>query len=999
MVRIQLLFGQDAFVWSVHRSMTMSVAFGPFRLDAVSACLWRGEQLLPLPPKPFAVLAHLVAHAGEVVSKETLLEAVWSETIVSEGVLKTCMGQIRQVLGETARQPRYIATVHRRGYRFIAPVMPVMPASMAAVSSDAPLCPLALSSPARFVARDTELTELHQRWQQVLQGTRQVVFITGEAGIGKTALVDAFVDHLQPPGGVWIGRGQCIGHYGAGEAYLPLFEALGQLGQGPYGARLVDVLHQQAPSWLLHMPGLLPVTAHEALQQRSSGMTGERMLRELADALEVLTTERPLVLILEDLHWSDHATLDWLTFVAHRRGVARLLILATYRPADAVVRHHSVHRVAQELQRHGQAYELPLGYLSEGDVIAYLTQRFGPTPWPGTFICLLYQRTNGNPFFLVTVVDELVRQGILESTASGWTLRSAVDAVDIEVPESIRQLIELQLTPLNQQEQEILAAASVVGNEFSAEAVAAAVGIGTEDLEAQCDALCHRRQFVRPQEITLWPDRTVTTCYRFIHDLYREIVYARIPMSRRVRWHRQIGLRLEAGYGDQARQIAAELAIHFSRGHDPSRAAQYRYQAADNALRRSAYAAAVEHLVQGLDVLRTLPDTPERAHQELPLQIALGQALWLTRGRAAREIERAFARARLLCQQIGETSQFFSVLRGLYAFSIQQAELYRARELAGQLHVLAQDAQDDALLVEAHRASGAALFYLGEFAQARQQVKHCLRLYKPQQHGSHTVRYGFDPRIVGLAYMSWSLWFLGYPVQAQARLQELLTRAQALSHPYSLAVALLAEATLHQFGREPACIEADIQKVIVLSADYGFPHVLAMGMILQGWAMAMQGRGAEGVTQLQEGLTAERVTGEFIRRPYYLFLLAEAYGTVERVEAGLHELAEAFPLVTVTAERWWEAGLYRLQGELLLRRAIPDEKQSEVAFHQALSVAHRQAAKSLELRAATSLARLWQSRNKCQVAYDLLAPIYDGFTEGFETADLQEARTLLDELA
>jgi predicted ATPase/DNA-binding winged helix-turn-helix (wHTH) protein len=979
--------------------MTMSVTFGPFRLDTARACLWRGEQLLPLPPKPFAVLAYLVAHAGEVVSKEALLEAVWPETVVSEGVLKTCMGQIRQVLGETARQPQYIATMHRRGYRFIAPVTPVATAITAAVPSDAPPCPFALSTPARFVARDTELAELHQRWRQVLQGTRQVVFITGEAGIGKTSLIDAFVAHLTLPEAVRVGRGQCIEHYGAGEAYLPLFEALGQLGQGPNGTRLVDVLQQQAPSWLLQMPGLLPVTAYEALQRRSGGMTRERMLRELAEALEVLTMEQPLVLILEDLHWSDHATLDWLTFVAHRRGGARLLILGTYRPAEAVMRDHPIRRVSLELLRHGQAQELPLGYLSEADVIAYITQRFGPLPWPSTLTRLLHQRTNGNPFFLVTVVDELVRQGMLELTANGWTLRGAVDAVAIEVPESIRQLIEYQLMQLDPHVQESLAAASVVGTEFSAAAVAAATGMGIEDIEAQCDTLCHHRQFVQPQESAQWPDHTMTACYRFRHDLYREILYAQLSMSRRIRWHRQIGLRLEAGYGEQARQIAAELAMHFSRGRDPLRAVQYRYQAADNALRRSAYAAAVEHLTQGLDIMTTLPDTPARDRQELPLQIALGQALWLTRGRAAEEIERAFERARMLCQQVGETAPFFAVLRGLHAFSIQQAELHTARELAGQLHVLAQDTNDDALRVEAHRASGAALFYLGEFTQARQQVWQCLRLYNPHQHGSHTVQYGFDPHLVGLAYMFWCLWVLGYPAQAQARLQELLTRAQALSHPYSLAVALLAEATWHQFCRQPSGIEANIQKVITLSADYGFPHIRAMGMILQGWSMAMQGRGVQGVTLITAGLTAEQATGEFIRRPYYLFLLAEAYGEVGQATAGLHELAEALPLVTSTAERWWEAELYRLQGALLLRQAIPDAKQSEIALRQALAVARRQEAKSLELRAATSLARLWQARGARQKAYDVLAPVYGWFTEGFDTADLQEAKGLLEVVA
>src|SRR5215475_9285705 len=275
-------------------------SFGVFRLDAITTCLWRDEQLLPLPPKPLAVLAYLVAHAGLVVTKDELLDAVWPETIVSEGVLKTCLAQIRRVLGETAQAPQYIATVHRRGYRFLTPVtVQALPAPTSAAAAAPFLAsPPLRTPPALLVARHAELAQLHQRWTQALQGTRQVVFITGEAGIGKTSLVDAFVAQLATSETVWLSRGQCIEQYGAGEAYLPLLEAFGHLGRGRDGARLVEVLHQQAPSWLLQMPALLSATAYEVLQQRSSGITRDRMLRELAEAVETLTLERPLVLVV-----------------------------------------------------------------------------------------------------------------------------------------------------------------------------------------------------------------------------------------------------------------------------------------------------------------------------------------------------------------------------------------------------------------------------------------------------------------------------------------------------------------------------------------------------------------------------------------------------------------------------------------------------------------------------------------------------------------------------
>jgi DNA-binding winged helix-turn-helix (wHTH) protein len=275
--------------------------FGAFQLDAATTCLWRQEQLLPLAPKPLAVLAYLVAHAGEVVTKDELLEAVWPETMVSEGVLKTCIGQIRQVLGETGRIPQYIATIHRRGYRFIAPVTVLEPSASApaAMSSALPSsagrraqAPQAFVAAAGLmVARDTELAQLHQCWAQALQGRRQIVCITGEAGIGKTTLVDAFVAQLVAAEAIWYGRGQCIEQYGAGEAYLPLLEALGQLGRGPDGVRLVEILCQQAPSWLLQMPALLSAADYDTLQRRRGSTTRERMLWELAEAIETLAAE------------------------------------------------------------------------------------------------------------------------------------------------------------------------------------------------------------------------------------------------------------------------------------------------------------------------------------------------------------------------------------------------------------------------------------------------------------------------------------------------------------------------------------------------------------------------------------------------------------------------------------------------------------------------------------------------------------------------------------
>jgi predicted ATPase/DNA-binding winged helix-turn-helix (wHTH) protein len=613
----------------------LSCRFGPFRLDPAPPSLWRGNQLLLLPPKPLAILAYLVAHAGQVATKEALLEAVWSDTVVTEGVLKTCLGQIRQALGERANAPRYIATVHRRGYRFIAPVTvservhaAEVPFSRPYAVEEQPPWPVSAShAPGLMVGREAELARLHEWWGWALKGQRQVVVVTGEPGIGKTTVVDAFAAQVWGTEPLWIARGQCIEQSGGGEAYLPLLEALGRLGRGADGDRLFDLLHQHAPSWLVQLPALVSTTELEGLQRRVSGTTRERMLRELVEAVEVWTAERPLLLVLEDLHWSDGATLEWLAYVARRLDWARLLVLGTYRPVDAIVRAHPVRPVMQELQRHGRGVELALPYLPETGVAAYLGRRFGEGALPDDLARILRQRTNGNPLFLVMVVDELVRQEVIRESAGGWEIVEGPEAIVPGVPESLRHLIEQQLEQIEATDRALLEAASVAGAEFSAAAVAVAVGDMEEAVEACCNALARRGQFLRALGVTHWPDGTVTAQYAFIHALFQEILYARVPVSRRMRWHRQIGARLEVGYGPEAREPAEELAEHFVRGRDSLRAVQYLQYAGGNALRRSAHQEAISHLRQGLALLSTLPETTERAQQELTLQMTLDAVL------------------------------------------------------------------------------------------------------------------------------------------------------------------------------------------------------------------------------------------------------------------------------------------------------------------------------------------------------------------------------------
>ena len=426
----------------------------------------------------------------------------------------------------------------------------------------------------------------------------------------------------------------------------------------------------------------------------------------------------------------------------------------------------------------------------------------------------------------------------------------------------------------------------------------------------------------------------------------------------------------------------------------------YYYQyAADNALQRFAYREAVKHSTTGIGLLTELPDTPDRARQELTMQLLLGSALTALKGYASADVERAYTRARALCQQVGEVAPLFTVVRGLWVCDLVRAELSRARGLAEQLLSVAQGHDDRGLLLQAHQVVGETVMRLGDFAAAQEHFHHGLALYEPQQHHTQALLYGQDPQVMCLSYLAWNLWLLGHPEQARQRMEEAISRAEALSHPFSLAFALLAANRLHQFRRERQRAHASAEAAITLAAEHGFAQRLALGTIMQGWSLAMQGQEEQGIAQMRQGIAAWEATGAALIRPYCLSLLAEACGTTGQVDEGLRLLDEALAAVRKTGECWWEAELHRLQGELLLRRSEEHQGAAETWFRQALGIARQQQAKAVELRAAMSLSRLWQSQGKRAEAYALLASIYGWFTEGLGTGDLQQAKALLDELS
>lgn len=947
------------------------------RIEIENEWAWCGARRLTLTPRVFAVLRHLVEHSGRLITKEELLATVWRDAVVSDAALASGIRDLRKALGDSSGAPRYIQTVHRRGFRFIGPV-----ARAAESAAEAG------AAPPTLVGREAELHRLHAHFARALCGQRQLVFLTGEPGIGKTTLVEAFLAQIGVGGPRRVASGQCVEHYGAGEAYLPVLDALGRLGRAAGSEALLQILAQSAPTWLEQLPGLLSDEDLAAVQRRARGGTRGRMMRELGEALDALTRETPLVLLLEDLHWSDAATIDLLGMLARRRDAARLLILGTYRPAE-VAAAHPLRWVRPELQLHGYCDEISLGFLTPSQVHEYLARRFPGHGLPDDLAPALHRSTDGNPMFLVNTVDYLIGQGQLREIDGGWRLLGPAEAVASRVPETLAQLVHEQLARLTADEQAALAAASVAGAEFSAAVVAG--GNDEEEAELRCRTLARRGQFLRAAGIAEWPDGTVAGRYGFIHALYQQVLYGALPVGERAGLHLRTAQRLERGYGERAGEIAGELAAHFALGRDFERAARYRQLAGEHALRQHAYREAAEHATRGLELLAAFPRSRERAERELTLQVTLGAALTATQGYGAPVVARTYARARDLCAEVGETPELLAVLRGVGRFYVIRAEFQTARDVGTQLLALAEAKGGVVPLLMAHNALGVVSLYAGDFEGALPHLERGIELHdagRPGAAASAVFRL-VPPDVTCGMHAAWALWMLGFLDRATARAREALALARSLGHPFTVSYACHLAAGLYQWRRETEVVRALEDEARVHDTEHGFGLLLSAGLIQQGWLLAESGQGEQGVAQMVEGLARHRESGATVLVPGYLALVAEAHGKLGRPAEGLAAATEALMVAQRSGQHYWESEVHRLIGEL---------SRAEPPLLRALEVARGQRARWLELRAAVSLSRLWADQGQPRKAHALLAGVYGAFTEGFATADLKEAGALLDAL-
>ena len=837
-----------------------------------------------------------------------------------------------------------------------------------------PRPPLELHAPGiPLVGREPELARLREAMREAGKGRGQTIIIMGETGIGKSRLVEELCAEAIRGGGLaLLGRSYEI------ERVLPF---------GPWvnalrGGKVIDdseIIQSLDPIWRAELARLFPELGVPGLELSTDPDNAVRLFESVVQLVGCLASKQPLLFVLEDLHWADEMSLRLFSFLTHRLEGSSVLLIGTAREEE-VSETPLLSELLQELDRNLRAVSFTLSPLSRTDT-GTLVRRLAHACVDESFFGELEQRvwasSQGNPFIVVETMRALRQSANLE-VESGMPL-----------PEQVRVVVARRLDRLSDRAKRLVAVAAVIGREFDFAVLERASNLGAADTAEGVEELVRRRVF-----------HGVGESFDFTHDRLREVAYAQILPPRRKLLHGLVAKAVEEVYADNLEPHYAFLGVHYREGKVWEKTTVYLHKAGVAAVTRSAHREAVEHFNGALETLKHLPENRRTFEQAITIRLDLGRALITIKDYLAPEVEETYLRARDLCQQLGETPQLFPVLWGLSRVYNFRGELQASRNLGEQLLATAQRIQDPALLLEAHHTLWATLFSLGELAAAQAHTEEGLALYNPEQRGRHAFLYGaHDSGVCGLRHAAMTLWLLGYPDQALQKSQAALALAPKLHHPFSLAFALYYSAWVHQWrGEVQAALEL-AEAVLRIGTEQGNPRWMVQGTFLRGALLARQGWGKEGITQMHQAVTGQLTALAGRDRSYVAVLLAEAYGKERQIEEGLEVVTKELDRVHKTGERFYESELHRINGELLLGQAVPDEKGAESCFQDAIAVARRQQAKSLELRAAMSLSSLWQRQGKKKEARQLLADIYGWFTEAFDTADLKEAKELLEGLS
>ena len=905
--------------------------------------------------------------------------------------------------------------------------------------------PTASADSTVFVGREAELAQLSAFLDKALAGQSGVAFVTGEAGQGKTSLLNAFARQAQATHkNLIVARGVCDVYTGVGDPFLPFRDILrmligdvesqwraGAIGRD-HALRLWHLLPQTVQALTEHGPDLIDtfVPANALLnrchdydadgtgwaaglrqfikRKEVSGSQKPEQSRIFEQVMTVLTTlasQQPLLLIIDDLHWADLSSISLLAHLGRRLSSHPILIIGAYRPEDVAQgredKTHPLQSILSEFKRQQGDIWVDLDQAEMGKVRAFVDALLDTQPNQLTehFRQSLAKHTMGQPLFTIELLRDIQARGDLQQDEKGYWIEGEALNLDV-LPPRVEGVIERRIDRLDSDLHEMLTVASVEGESFTAEVVARVLGLEDRDCIRRFSRELDRQHRLVQGESTQHFGTKRLARYRFRHNLFHQYLYNQMDGMERTYLHESVGNMLETLYEGQTESITVQLARHFEQAALLTKAINYLLEAGNQSIRLSAYEAAITHLSRGLELLESLPETPERDQQELALQLALGNSHIITKGYASSTVRDAYERARTLSEQVGETVRLFPVLWGLWMYYATSEGYQNALELAEQSLSLAERLGDPTLQPLAHRLMGTTLVFLGKPEQAWVHFKQGFDVYNPRYHETYVLLYGEDPGVVCAAFGAEALWQLGYQDQAIQRVKKAIFLAQELAHPPSLVIALNVGSYLYMFRRDWSRALKQSDAIIDYITEHkAAPHYwLIVAQFIHGRILIGLGRGQEGIQLVDQALTVFLESGSTSAKARMLYHSADAYKAVGRIQEGLTLLTEALEIIQLTGERIDEPGLYWLQGSLL--QSIGENRaEVEACFQKGVKVARQQKAKSWEMRAAMSLSRLWLNQGKKEEARQLLSEIYGWFTEGFATADLQEAKALLEELS
>jgi DNA-binding winged helix-turn-helix (wHTH) protein/tetratricopeptide (TPR) repeat protein len=964
--------GRNAAANAEGKPNPVRLRFDVFDLDEANASLLREGKPVAVAPTPFAVLCALVRQPGSLLTKHALLDQVWGHQFVSDSVLKTAISDLRTLLADDPRQPRFIETVSRRGYRFVAKTS-VIPVAMPPPTLGPTRAPLPT-----FVSRANELARLQNAWEMATGGTRTVAWVVGEPGIGKTTLIEYFVAQL---GDITCARGQCVENFGTGEPYLPVLEAMADLCRRDKA--LPELLRTVAPTWLLQLPWLSTSQERDALQRELAGVSPDRMLREMGELLDRYSAQQPLLLVTEDLQWSDRSTLQLIEYLARRRGSARLMWLGSFRLTDVVALDHPLNRLRRELKLHRLCEEIVLDSFSEAEVASYVAEMAGPLAGDEAFVRTLHERTDGVPLFVASVLREVVGR----SEQDTGDRRDAVQLVSVALPENLTAIIDHYIARLRNDQRELLEAAAVCGVEFRVSPVA-------EALERDAAIVAHAFEELEQEQVWLVPPRVDTgsvgreQLYAFRHGLFRRALYEKTGPHVRIRLHRTVGIALEREHAAGLPVAVTELATHFERGGEPLPALRYYALAAEAALANLSPGECMDLTAHGLNILAQAPDGTERKAIDITLSTLRGIAAFHILG-VGEEAKSAFRRAYTLLPEASQHPMRGRLLHGLGWVLALRADYDEAIEVAKQTEALSSATNDSVLMLAASFIHANVLQLQGQSRAALSWIERGIGIAERSETPSGQI-FVSDPLVTLLGLFGIELLYFGRVREAHERIERAYARARMLGQPMSRLVAMWFDALFE-------VRLANVQRVAELARDmcalvdeYALAQGRAAARWFRGWAEAHMGNPREGHRLIHEAYEEIAQLGMLAGGSEVRAYAAEALLLAEDWEAAQTQIDEALQFANTHGERVYLPQLYQM--EATVARARGEPAAAKTSLRRAITEARAQESLWHELLALTDLCEHALASTDDRRA---LAALLDRLPNADGTAAVAKARSLL----